>query len=193
MLPDAKLWYQEFRHCPCCGTTYQSANFNPQAVLFTCASCGYEFFQNSIPSVSVAIPKAGAANEVLLIRRATEPAIDKLALPGGITGFGESPVEAIIRETREETSIAITVAGILTAHIVDYVYKGRLHKMLEIAFEATPYGGSLQGIHTPEARELGFFPIDQILADRSRLAFPEQSRVLEQYAYKISTFTGARS
>jgi 8-oxo-dGTP diphosphatase len=55
-------------------------------------------------AVSAAIVRAG---KVLLVRRAREPAQGLFSLPGGVVEVGETLTQAVIREVREETSLAI--------------------------------------------------------------------------------------
>jgi ADP-ribose pyrophosphatase YjhB (NUDIX family) len=57
-------------------------------------------------AVSAAIFRDG---KVLLIRRAREPARGLYTLPGGRVETGESLTDAVAREVREETSLAIEV------------------------------------------------------------------------------------
>jgi 8-oxo-dGTP diphosphatase len=47
--------------------------------------------------------------ELLLVRRGHGPAAGDWSLPGGRVRFGEALHEAIVRETREETSIDVVV------------------------------------------------------------------------------------
>jgi 8-oxo-dGTP diphosphatase len=60
-------------------------------------------------AVSAAIVRAG---QVLVVRRARTPANGLFSLPGGVVEIGETLVEALIREVREETSMAIEPAGL---------------------------------------------------------------------------------
>ena len=55
-------------------------------------------------AVSAAIARAG---KVLVVRRARPPANGLFSLPGGVVETGETLHEAVTREVREETSIAI--------------------------------------------------------------------------------------
>jgi 8-oxo-dGTP diphosphatase len=55
-------------------------------------------------AVSAAIVRAG---QVLLVRRARAPADGLFSLPGGVVEIGETLMQAIVREVREETSLAI--------------------------------------------------------------------------------------
>jgi ADP-ribose pyrophosphatase YjhB (NUDIX family) len=60
-------------------------------------------------AVSAAIVRAG---QVLVVRRARAPANGLFSLPGGVVEIGETLIEALIREVREETSMAIEPVGL---------------------------------------------------------------------------------
>ncbi len=60
-------------------------------------------------AVSAAIIRDGT---VLIVRRARKPAINLYTLPGGVVELGESLAEAVVREVREETALAIEPAGL---------------------------------------------------------------------------------
>ena len=55
-------------------------------------------------AVSAAIIRDG---KVLVVRRARKPTLNLYTLPGGAVELGESLHEAVIREVREETQLAI--------------------------------------------------------------------------------------
>jgi len=55
-------------------------------------------------AVSAAIIRNG---KCLVVRRARNPALNLYTLPGGVVELGESLTDAVIREVREETSLAI--------------------------------------------------------------------------------------
>lgn len=55
-------------------------------------------------AVSAAIFRQG---KVLVVRRARAPAAGVYTLPGGVVELGETLVEAVVREVREETSMTI--------------------------------------------------------------------------------------
>jgi ADP-ribose pyrophosphatase YjhB (NUDIX family) len=59
--------------------------------------------------VSAAIVRAG---QVLVVRRARSPAEGLFSLPGGVVEAGETLTQALIREVREETSLAIEPVGL---------------------------------------------------------------------------------
>ena len=47
-----------------------------------------------------------------MVRRARNPALNLYTLPGGVVEAGESLVDAVIREVREETSLLIEPIGL---------------------------------------------------------------------------------
>ena len=55
-------------------------------------------------AVSAAIIRNG---KVLLVRRARKPALRLYTLPGGAVEAGETLLDAVVREAREETALAI--------------------------------------------------------------------------------------
>lgn len=50
---------------------------------------------------------------VLLVRRGQEPAKGQWSLPGGAVELGETHIEALKREVREETTVEIWVGGLI--------------------------------------------------------------------------------
>jgi ADP-ribose pyrophosphatase YjhB (NUDIX family) len=72
---------------------------------FTCGQCGHIDYDSPIPTISTMIIADG---KILLVRRAIPPYMNKWAPPGGFAEKGESMTEAAVRETFEETGIAIS-------------------------------------------------------------------------------------
>jgi ADP-ribose pyrophosphatase YjhB (NUDIX family) len=65
---------------------------------------GRSYPERPFLAVSAAIVRAG---EVLVVRRARMPADGLFSLPGGVVELGETLMQAVVREVREETSLAI--------------------------------------------------------------------------------------
>jgi ADP-ribose pyrophosphatase YjhB (NUDIX family) len=65
--------------------------------------------QRPILAVSAAIFRDG---KVLIVRRARKPALGVYTLPGGGVETGETLIEAVTREVREETSLVIEPIGL---------------------------------------------------------------------------------
>jgi ADP-ribose pyrophosphatase YjhB (NUDIX family) len=94
-----------FAHCGACGARFAASAGWPR----TCASCGLESYRNPLPVAVLLLPVDGG---LLLIRRAIEPHIGKLALPGGYVNFGESWQEGAVRELKEETGFTADAAAV---------------------------------------------------------------------------------
>ena len=60
--------------------------------------------QRPFLAVSAAIVRDG---KILVVRRARPPALGVFTLPGGVVETGETLTQAVTREVREETSLAI--------------------------------------------------------------------------------------
>ena len=59
--------------------------------------------------------------EVLLVRRGQEPALDSWSLPGGLVELGETLEEAIGREVAEETGLRVVILGV--AAVLERIFR----------------------------------------------------------------------
>lgn len=82
----------------CCGHRFQIATY-PRV----CPNCGNQFWDNPIPVVLILQPIEDDEGHLglVLIRRAIQPCVGQLALPGGFLEY-ESWQEGAARELREE-------------------------------------------------------------------------------------------
>lgn len=60
--------------------------------------------------------------EIVLIRRGQEPRRGEWSIPGGRVEWGETLVEAVLREVREETGLIVEIAGFI--EVVDSLHRG---------------------------------------------------------------------
>ena len=65
--------------------------------------------QRPFLAVSAAIVRDG---KVLVVRRARNPALSLYTLPGGVVETGETLLQAVTREVREETALTIEPVGL---------------------------------------------------------------------------------
>lgn len=87
-----------FSHCPRCG----SPRFVENDVRSKrCEDCGFIYYLNASAATAAAIVRDGG--EILVSRRAVEPAAGTLDLPGGFVEPGESIDAGLRREILEET------------------------------------------------------------------------------------------
>jgi 8-oxo-dGTP diphosphatase len=87
-----------------------------------------EYPDRPIPGVgAVVLRRADGRVEVLLVRRGSEPMAGGWSLPGGAIEVGETVREACVRETLEETGIAVeALAEIETVDIIHRDAEGRV-------------------------------------------------------------------
>jgi len=91
-----------YSFCPVCSNTL-TEGFIEGRMRMQCPACGWIHYRNPLPvAVAYAVNRH---NELLVIRRAHEPAINEWALPGGFLEEGEEPHEGCLRELMEETSL----------------------------------------------------------------------------------------
>jgi ADP-ribose pyrophosphatase YjhB (NUDIX family) len=85
-------------HCSYCGVPFAADQPWPRA----CAACSNVTYVNPTPVAVVQLP---VGDGLLAIRRAIEPAVGKLALPGGFLESNETWQQGCARELLEETGL----------------------------------------------------------------------------------------
>ncbi|MBR1712825.1 MAG: NUDIX domain-containing protein [Alloprevotella sp.] len=86
-----------FRYCPRCGADFHEHDARSKR----CPACGFTYYCNA--SAATVAVVTNARDELLVVRRAQEPAKGTLDLPGGFVDPGESATEGVVREVMEET------------------------------------------------------------------------------------------
>ncbi|MGH3132922.1 MAG: NUDIX hydrolase, partial [Gaiellaceae bacterium] len=90
------------RFCSACGAEL------PSRPPVTCGECGTSHWRNPKPCANAVVVDGG---RVLLARRAYAPWKGMWGTPGGFCEAGEHPIEAVERETLEETGLHVSVTG----------------------------------------------------------------------------------
>ena len=116
---DIRHPLHSFRYCPRCGTASFAVK-NEKAK--QCSACGFVYYFNSSAAVVALIENE--KGELLVARRAHEPAKGTLDLPGGFIDMHETAEEAVCREVLEETGLTVTSTGYLFSIPNIYVYSG---------------------------------------------------------------------
>ncbi|GLY68045.1 NUDIX hydrolase [Amycolatopsis taiwanensis] len=93
-----------------------------------------------VPAVAAVV--RDEVGRVLMIRRMDN---DLYALPGGTQDIGETVVQAVVRETQEETGLIIEVTGLVgiysdPRHVIAYD-DGEVRQEFAICFRARPLAG----------------------------------------------------
>lgn len=120
---------EQFHFCPKC----RSSRFvvhNEKSK--ECLDCRFVYYFNSSAAVVAIIEND--KGEILVARRAKEPAKGTFDLPGGFVDMHETGEEAVIREVLEETSLHITSPQYLFSIPNIYVYSGFEVHTLDLFF-----------------------------------------------------------
>ena len=100
-----------------------------------CADCGFVYYFN--PSSATVALILNKQNELLVCRRAKEPAKGTLDLPGGFIDMAETGEEGVIREVKEETGMVVEQADYLFSLPNIYIYSGFPVHTLDMFFRCT--------------------------------------------------------
>ena len=95
----------QFLYCPKCGSSHFEINNEKSK---KCADCGFVYYFN--PSAATVALILNEKNELLVCRRAKEPAKGTLDLPGGFIDMNETGEEGVAREVLEETGLKVKKA-----------------------------------------------------------------------------------
>jgi ADP-ribose pyrophosphatase YjhB (NUDIX family) len=117
-----------------------------------CGSCGFIAYVN--PRLVVSTLPVTETGELVLIRRAIEPAYGTWAQPGGFLEADETAIQGAVRETLEETGLEVIPTSIVG------LYSQPHSAVVVVAYEATIVGGEARV--TDEALEVTAFGPDAI-------------------------------
>ena len=118
-----------FHYCPVCGSRrWVENNFKSKR----CEDCGFTYFAN--PCAATAAFILNSRNELLVVRRAKEPAKGTLDLVGGFVDMYETIEEGMCREIKEETGLEVTAVTYLFSSPNQYLYSGMYIHTLDADF-----------------------------------------------------------
>mgnify|MGYP006286181207 CR=1 FL=1 len=112
-----------------------------------------------VPAVAAVIYHA---DRWLLVKRRNPPSAGKWSVPGGVQEVGERVYEAVKREAREETGLAITRLELLEAgDVIRHDDEGRVaYHYVILYYLAVPVGGELRA--GDDVSEVGWFTLDEV-------------------------------
>ena len=120
---------EKFKFCPVCGSAHWSEhNFKSKQ----CADCGFTYYAN--PCAATAAIILNSKNEMLVARRAKEPAKGTLDLVGGFVDMYETIEEGMRREIKEETGLDVGEIQYLYSSPNQYLYSGMYVHTLDADF-----------------------------------------------------------
>lgn len=97
--------FYQFNYCPKCGSDHFVIHNNKSR---KCESCGFIYYFNSSAATVALI--LNDKKELLVCRRAKDPAKGTLDLPGGFIDMYETGEEGVGREVLEETGLKVKEA-----------------------------------------------------------------------------------
>ena len=145
-----------FRHCPVCGKEGFAIN-NVKSK--RCEGCGFVLYFNAI-SATVAVIM-NEKDEILVARRAKEPAKGTLDLPGGFADSMETAEEAVIREVLEESGMRVRETKYLFSLPNKYLYSGFEEHTLDMFFLCRTEPGDCP-VANDDVEELTWMSLDDI-------------------------------
>ncbi len=121
---------EKFHYCPICGSYkfYYNNELSKK-----CDECGFVFYANP-RAATVAIIR-NSNNEILVARRAKDPAKGTLDLPGGFIDRNETAEEGVSREVHEETGLKVDSVKYLFSIPNVYPYSGIVVDTEDLFFE----------------------------------------------------------
>ena len=151
---EAASLRQGFRYCPRCRSEMIDKEVYGR-LRRVCPNDACRFVQFIDPKVSSAVI-ALRAGQVLLVKRAMDPARGSWCLPSGFIEIGETPQQAAIRECKEETGYEVVISALVDVFSYeDYRGSGVL-----IMYRGQVVGGQAQP--GEDALEARFFGPDEL-------------------------------
>jgi ADP-ribose pyrophosphatase YjhB (NUDIX family) len=141
--------------CAVCGNTIeQPPASESESGRRECARCGEVFYEG--PRV-IAVVFAYRDNKLLLHKRRHEPGINRWTIPSGYVEMNETPDQAIIRETIEETGVVISPDDLHPYFNVGFSTINEIH----LAFR-TQVSAAQKPVAGPESLEVAFLSQSEI-------------------------------
>lgn len=117
-----------------------------------CGACGFIAYVN--PRLVVSTLPVTESGELVLLRRAIEPAYGTWAQPGGFLEADETAIQGAVRETLEETGLVVQPTSIVG------LYSQPSSAVVVVAYEAVIVGGEAHV--TDEALDVATFAPDAL-------------------------------
>lgn len=132
---------------------------------FVCAACGHRHFITPIAAAVALL--LDARDRMLIIRRAHEPGLGKLGLPGGVIEAEETGEMAAARETHEEVGIDLPASAFTYFCALNnrYPFQGYSWPTLDLVFVARVSDFSNVVLQVAEVSEVMICPLDEVPLD----------------------------
>lgn len=148
---------EKFKFCPVCGSShFVENNFKSKR----CEDCGFVYYANICAATAAFI--VNDRNELLVVRRAKDPAKGTLDLPGGFCDMYETVEEGMRRELQEETGLDIHGMQYLFSSPNVYQYSGLGVHTVDMDFLVRVHGDTPIVHAADDATEAQWIPIDKV-------------------------------
>ena len=150
-----------FKYCPKCGSSEFEIH---NALSRHCTHCGFTYYQN--PRASTAAFILNGQGDLLVARRAKEPAKGTLDLPGGFVDNYENAEQGMVREIYEETSITVDPNEVEYLFSIPniYRYSGMDIHTLDLFFLCRVDDVEVKA--ADDAAELTWLPLREVYVER---------------------------
>lgn len=170
-----------FKFCPVCGAemeSFEEDGFEREK----CVGCGWLNYHNPRPTVSAIIYRNG---KILLCHRAASPFKGKWDLPGGFLEEGESAMEGMRREMKEELGIELKDIRLLTVEgPAYYPFGGQDNYNIDVYYEVTTRDEPRVASNN-EMTEIGWFDPNNL----PPMAFETNVKAIEVWGKLLKTLS----
>ena len=150
----------KFVYCPVCGSQhFDINNFKSKR----CQDCGFTYYANPCSATAAFI--VNDRQEMLVVRRAKEPAKGTLDLPGGFVDMYETVEDGMRREIKEETGLDVADIQYLFSSPNVYEYSGLGVHTLDMDFIARVHGDIPPIKAADDAAEAFWIPVREVNPD----------------------------
>lgn len=127
-----------------------------------CADCGYRHFLTPIAAACALV--LDDQNRLLIIRRAHEPGLGRLGLPGGVVEPHETAESAAARELHEEVGVDVAPDAFryLGSLNNDYLFQDFIWPTLDLFFVAHLESATALEVDPAEVSEALWFPLHEV-------------------------------
>lgn len=165
-----------FAYCPRDGTTLVPTRIDGRDRP-GCPRCGFADFMHVQVGANAIVERSGS---VLLVKLSYGPREGRWGLPGGLVESDETPEQAAVRETQEETGLVVELDGLVATYMRPPAARtADWAPLLVVTYRAHIVGGELR-IAPEEVSEAGFFPRDE-LPPLDELAWPSTIHGLDAW------------
>ena len=166
-------------YCINCGSECEQF-MDGEVQRYRCPSCNYISYKNPSPCVSILV--VNDQGQVLLGKRHKASIFpEKWCLPCGYIEYGETYVDAAIREVKEEVGITVTLDGII--NVVSNCFEIGVSSLVIVLL--AKYHGSEKPVPGDDITETDWFDLDGTLPC---LAFEADEFIIAKYRESVKKY-----